>query len=129
MDRDGLCRVFLGPRRASDRLYARPAGLPHAGLHRRLPGAGRAGAGDFQGGVSSAEFSAQLAAIGRMAGRWRLSQYSISSAALAHSMPKPSRALLPKFDSRPTRIGGEAAEIRLSGNAMREVALANSTLS
>ena len=44
--------VFLGPRRASDRLYAGPAGVPHAGLHRRLPGAGRAGAGDFQGGLT-----------------------------------------------------------------------------
>ena len=45
MDRAGLRRVFLVPRRASDRLHAGPAGVPHAGLHRRLPGAGRAGAG------------------------------------------------------------------------------------
>ena len=48
---DGLCLrgVFLGPPRASHRLHAGPAGVPHARLHRRFPGAGRAGAGDFQG--------------------------------------------------------------------------------
>ena len=49
MDGAGLRGVFLGPRRASDRLHDGPAGVPHAGLHRRLPRAGRAGAGDFQG--------------------------------------------------------------------------------
>ena len=48
MDRARLRRLFLGPRRPSDRLHARPAGVPHAGLHRRLPGAGRAGAGDLR---------------------------------------------------------------------------------
>src|SRR5258706_10489463 len=53
MDRLCLRGVFLVPRRASDRLYAGPAGVPHAGLHRRLPRAGGAGAGDFQGGVTS----------------------------------------------------------------------------
>src|SRR5258706_16055185 len=53
MDRLCLRGVFLVPRRASDRLYAGPAGVPHTGLHRRLPRAGRAGAGDFQGGVTS----------------------------------------------------------------------------
>ena len=48
MDRAGLRGVFLGPRRASDRLHHGPAGVPHAGLHRRLPRASRARAGDFQ---------------------------------------------------------------------------------
>ena len=48
MDRARLRGVFLGPRRASDRLHAGPAGVPHAGLHRRLPRPGRAGAGDLQ---------------------------------------------------------------------------------
>ena len=49
MDRACLRSLFLGSRRASDRLHAGPAGVPHARLHRRLPGAGRAGAGDLQG--------------------------------------------------------------------------------
>ena len=48
MDRAGLRRLFLVARRASDRLHDRPAGVPHAGLHRRLPRPGRAGAGDLQ---------------------------------------------------------------------------------
>ena len=52
MDGARLRGVFLGPRRASDRLHARPAGVPHAGLHRRLPGAGRAGAGDLRSSLS-----------------------------------------------------------------------------
>ena len=52
MDRLRLRGVFLGPRRASDRLYDGPAGVPHAGLHRRLPRAGRAGAGDFQSALT-----------------------------------------------------------------------------
>ena len=44
--------VFLVARRASDRLNARPAGVPYDRLHHRLPGAGRAGGGDLQGGVT-----------------------------------------------------------------------------
>ena len=52
----------------------------------------------------------------------------MSTAALEHSMAKPSSALLPKFTSKPTSIGGDAAEIRLSGIAIRDVALANSNI-
>ncbi len=40
MDRHGLRGLFLVPRRASDRLHDRPAGIPHAGLHGRLLRAG-----------------------------------------------------------------------------------------
>ena len=48
------CAVyFWAARRASDRLHAGPAGVPHAGLHRRLPRPGRAGAGDFPGVLST----------------------------------------------------------------------------
>src|SRR3984893_12676757 len=57
MDRLCLCGLFLVPPRAYDRLYAAPAGLPHAGLHRRIPRAGGAGAGDFQGGLKRFPFS------------------------------------------------------------------------
>ena len=53
MDRSRLCGVFLVPRRASDRLHDRPAGVPHASLHHRLPRAGRAGAGDLQDRLTS----------------------------------------------------------------------------
>ena len=46
------CAVYFWARVAHiDRLHAGPAGVPHAGLHRRLPGAGRAGAGDLQDGL------------------------------------------------------------------------------
>ena len=45
--------VFLGAARASDRLHPRPAGVPLAGVHGRLPRSGRAGAGDLQGGLTS----------------------------------------------------------------------------
>ena len=41
-------RLFLGARRPSGGLHARPSGVPHARLHGRLPCAGGAGAGDFQ---------------------------------------------------------------------------------
>ena len=53
MDRSGLRGVFLVPARPSDRLHARPAGVPDARLHRRLLCAGRAGAGDFQNSLKS----------------------------------------------------------------------------
>src|ERR1019366_10152997 len=52
MDRSGLRCLFLGAPRASDRLHARPAGVPYDSLHHRLPGAGRAGGGDLQGGLT-----------------------------------------------------------------------------
>src|ERR1700756_352611 len=47
---DGLCErgLFLGAACAHHRLHAGPAGVPYAGIHRRLLGAGGAGARDFQ---------------------------------------------------------------------------------
>src|SRR3981081_1134767 len=47
------CAVYFWARVASDRLHAGSAGVSHAGLHRWLPRAGRAGARDFQGGLTS----------------------------------------------------------------------------
>src|SRR5262249_11444750 len=61
-------------------------------------------------------------------GRRRPSATRINTVAHEQSIVRPSTPRLPKWTSRPARIGGETAAARLSGNAIIDVALANSVV-
>ena len=71
------CAVYFWSRVAHLIVYTlRPAGVPHAGLHRRLLRSGRAGAGDLQDTLRTGNQSQRL---------FRATTNSIS----AHSLSKP----------------------------------------
>src|SRR3954462_10954665 len=68
----------------------------------------------------------QVAAAAATCGRRRPSRTRISTVAQEQTKVRPSAPRLPNWVSRPTRSGGETAEARLSGNAIIDIALANS---